>query len=317
MVTVPLLISKSNRNSFNLQCALLLGLMLLCSCTRNGSQTSVPPSQATHVVKDDAGRTLSLPVRPSRVVSLAPSLTEIVFAVGAGPRLVGDTSYCDYPEEAKRLTHVGDTLNPNIESIIGLKPDLVLVSTASQLEAFTRQLDQQHIPVYISDPRDLNAVLNSIETLGAVLGETERGQQVANGLRERAKAVEEKVANRRSISVFYQVAAEPLYTAGRDSFVTDLIRRAGGLSVTRDVPGGWPRYSNESALAARPEAVIIPIGEAMGTGSDSQLAESLKKSPAAVEGRVYPINGDLLSRPGPRLVDGFEQIARVLHPEAF
>jgi iron complex transport system substrate-binding protein len=240
-----------------------------------------------------------------------------VFAVGAGPRLIGDTSYCDYPEEAKRLTHVGDTLNPNIESIIGLKPDLVLVSTASQLEAFTRQLDQQHIPVYISDPHDLNAVLNSIEILGAVLGETERGKQVASGLRERAKAIEDKVANRKPISVFYQVAAEPLYTAGRDSFVTDLIRRAGGLSVTRDVPGGWPRYSNESALAARPEAVIIPTGAAMGTGSDSKVAESLKKSPAALEGRVYPIDGDLLSRPGPRLVDGFEQIARMLHPEAF
>lgn len=312
-----LLVTKPRKILLAVQCASLLVLILLCSCTRNGNQNSVPPTQATHIVKDDAGRTLALLVRPSRVISLAPSLTEIVFAVGAGPRLVGDTSYCDYPEEAKRLTHVGDTLNPNIESIIGLKPDLVLVSTASQLEAFTRQLDQQHIPVYISDPRDLYAVLNSIETLGAVLGETERGKQVANGLRERAKSVEETVANRKPVSVFYQVAAEPLYTAGRDSFVTDLIGRAGGLSVTRDVPGGWPRYSNESALAARPEAVIIPTGESMGTGKDSQVAESLKKSPAALEGRVFPINGDLLSRPGPRLVDGLEQIARALHPEAF
>ena len=116
--------------------------------------------------------------------------------------------------------------------------------------------------------------------------------------------------------MFYQVAGEPLYTIGRDAFLTDLIRRAGGTSVTADVPGAFPRFSDEAALAAKPEAIILPTGGPMGE-ANSTVVSALKNSPAVVNGRVYKINGDLLSRPGPRLVDGLEEMARALHPEAF
>ena len=120
-----------------------------------------------------------------------------------------------------------------------------------------------------------------------------------------------------SVSVFYQLSAEPLYTAGRDSWITDLIRRAGGRSVTEGVPGEWPSFSDEAALAARPEAVIMATGDSMGSQGNMDVAASLKRSPAVLQGRVYRINGDFLSRPGPRLVEGLEQMARSLHPEAF
>ena len=116
--------------------------------------------------------------------------------------------------------------------------------------------------------------------------------------------------------VFYQLSAEPLYTAGRDAFVTDLIRRAGAISVTADVPGAWPKYSNESALAARPEAIILPTGGSMGA-ANSTVTEALRQSPAVLQGRVYKINDDHLVRPGPRAVDGLEAMATALHPEAF
>jgi iron complex transport system substrate-binding protein len=112
------------------------------------------------------------------------------------------------------------------------------------------------------------------------------------------------------------VSERPLYTAGRDSFVTDLIRRAGGQSVTAEVPGAWPRYSDESALASQPEAIILPTGGSMGNGN-IEVAEPLKRSPAALSGHVYKINDDHLNRPGPRLVEGLEELARALHPEAF
>ena len=268
-------------------------------------------------VTDDAGRRVRVPVRPERVISLAPNLTEIVYAVGAGDRLVGNTTYCDYPTEAKQVAKVGDTLHPSIERIIALRPQLILVSTASQLETFTRQLDEQHVAVYVTDPHDLDGVFRSVATLGDLLNERERAARVVGDLRARASSVQEAVSAGKPVTVFYQVSAEPLYTAGRESFITDLISRAGGKSVTADVAGAWPRYSDEAALAARPEAIIMPTGDSMGAAANADVAASLKNSPAALNGRVYRINGDYLSRPGPRLVEGLEQMARSLHPEAF
>lgn len=259
---------------------------------------------------------MSLPARVDRVISLAPNLTEIVFAVGAGDRLVGRTSYCDYPAEAKAISAVGDTLHPNLERLIALQPQVVLISTASQLEVFTQQLQNQNIAVFVTDPRDLDGVFRSIQQVGEILGREEQATLLVQKLRERTAACEEAVKQKPPVRLFYQLSAEPLYTAGREAFVTDLIRRAGGVSVTADVPGAWPKYSNESALAAKPDAIILPTGGSMGAGN-STVTEALRRSPAALEGRVYKINDDHLVRPGPRAVDGLEAMARALHPEAF
>lgn len=297
-----------------LLCALFL-LAVSCASQRQNT-TGQNTTAETREVTDEAGRRVRVPVNPQRIVTLAPNLTEIVYAVGAGNRLVGDTTYCDYPPEAKQVTKVGDTLQPNIERIVALRPQLVLVSTASQLEAFTRQLDEQGIAVYVTDPRSLDGVFRSIKALGELLGEAERGEKLVNDLRARAAAVEEAVKSSKPVRVFYQVSAAPLYTIGREAFLTDLIGRAGGQSVTADVPGAFPRFSDEAALASQPEAIIMSVDSSMDQ-SNARPASSLAKSPAVVNGRVYGINGDLLSRPGPRLVEGLEQMARVLHPEAF
>ncbi|MCA1557916.1 MAG: cobalamin-binding protein, partial [Acidobacteria bacterium] len=291
---------------------------VLASCTTQPVNTSSRDAQGeTREVVDGAGRRVRVPARVERVITLAPNLTEIVYAVGAGPKLVGNTTFCNYPEEAKQVAKVGDTLQPSLERIIALKPQLILVSTASQLEAFTKQLEEQRIAVYITDTHDLAGVFQSIERIGELLNAGERGASLVAGLRARAQAVEDKVGKETVVSVFYQLSAEPLYTAGRDSFVTDLIGRAGGVSVTKDVPGGWPRYSDEAALAARPEVVIMATGDSMGAEANAEVAEPLRNSPAVINKRVYKINGDYLSRPGPRLVDGLEQLARALHPAVF
>jgi iron complex transport system substrate-binding protein len=250
------------------------------------------------------------------VISLAPNLTEIVYAVGAGDRLVGNTTFCNYPAEAKSVAKVGDTLQPSIERILALRPQLVLVSTASQLEAFTTQLNEQHIAVYITDPRDLEGVFHSISNVGDLLNQSVGAAELVKQLRARTEAVERAVAGRPPASVFFQLSGQPLYTAGKTSFVTNLIERAGGHSVTADVNEAWPRLSDEAALASRPEAIIMLSG-AMGATASTEVASALRNSPAVKNGRVYVIDGDLLTRPGPRLVDGLEQIARALHPEAF
>ena len=299
------------RNQF-VWMAVVICLALFSACDP-ARTANVGPSRE---ITDDAGRRVSIPAKVDRVVSLAPNLTEIVFAVGAGNRLVGRTSYCDYPPEAKAIAEVGDTIHPNLEPIIALKPQVVLVSTASQLEVFTQQLQGQNIAVFVTDPHDLEGVFRSIEQIGEIVGEKDRANQLVQKLRERTNAVEQAAKQKPPVRVFYQASGEPLYTAGHDSFVTDLMRRAGGASVTADVPGAWPKYSNESALAARPEAVILPTGGSMGAANAS-VAEALRQSPAALQGRVYKINDDHLARPGPRSVEGLEEMAHALHADAF
>ena len=293
----------------------LIAVGSIASCSGRLNRPSSPTAETREVI-DEAGRRVQLAKHIDRIVSLAPNLTEIVYAVGAGDRLVGDTEYCDYPAAANNVAKIGDTIHPSIERIIALKPQLVLVSTASQLEAFTKQLDEQKIAVYVTNPRSLEEVFRSIATLGDLFGTHETAATLVSDLRARSFAVEVAMRSVKPIKVFYQVSGEPLYTIGRESYLTDLVSRAGGVSVTADVPGGFPRLSDESALAARPDAIILPSGDSMGE-ANSTVASSLKNSPAALNKRVYKIHDDHLSRPGPRLVDGLEEMARALHPEAF
>lgn len=293
---------------------LCLATLLAAGCARPSSTTDKQGS--SHQTVDEAGRTITVPDTVTRFVSLAPNLTEIVYAIGAGDGLVGRTTYCNYPAEAQKVEAVGDTLKPSIERIIALRPQIVFVSTASQLEAFTTELETHHIAVYVTDAHDLEGVFRSIERLADLLGKRPQADALLLQLKARVNTVQEKVKSQPPVRVFYQVSDEPLYTIGRDAFLTDLIKRAGGISVTADVPGAWPRYSAESALAARPDAIVLPTGGSMGE-ANSKPAGALKNSPAVLTGRVYKINDDHLSRPGPRSVEGLEELARALHPEVF
>jgi iron complex transport system substrate-binding protein len=312
-------LSKPNHIRFSLIFALALvvlafALFSACSTRREAGV----PGTATEMreVADEAGKKVRLPVNPQRIITLAPNLTEIVYAIGAGNHLVGNTTFCDYPPEAKQVAKVGDTLQPNIERIIALRPEVIFISTASQLETFTKQLSERGIAVFVTDPHDLEGVFRSIKTLGDILGRQEQAERLVGSLRARAAAVENAVKVSPVVTVFYQVSPQPLWTAGRSSWITDLIHRAGGKSVTAEVEGEWMRYSDEAAIASRPEAIIMATSDSMN-GEKMEVAPALQKSPAVLKRRVYGINGDFLSRPGPRLVDGLEQMARVLHPEVF
>jgi iron complex transport system substrate-binding protein len=265
-------------------------------------------------VVDENGRLLTLPQNVERVVSLAPNITEIVFAIGAQTKLVGVTSYCNYPEAARKITPVGDTIQPNIEAIVALRPQVVIVSTSSQLQAFVQKMREQRITVYVTDPHDLDGIMRTITELGDLLGVRANADRVVAQMSMRTADVAARVKDKPPVSVFFQLSREPLYTAGKDAFVTDLIQRAGGRSVTAAVPGAFPIFSAEDALASKPEAIVMTTMTADGKTS---VAESLLSSPAVQKKRVYEINGDLLTRPGPRVVDGIEAIARALHPDAF
>ena len=293
------------RQSWFLIASLLICLSMAQACAV-GDARSEPANKRT--VKDDLGREVRLPERIARAVSLAPSVTEMIFAAGAGDRLAGVTTYCDHPEAAKAIEKIGDTQTPNIERIIALKPDVVFVSTASQLEAFMRTLEQQNIAVYVTDPKGIDGVAENLRTLGRLFGTNQPSDDLASELQRRAAAVDESVKGKPRPRVFVQISNEPLFTIGKDAFVTELVERAGGQSVTRDVPTAFPKLSKEAASAMSPDVIILSDSE-----DNREPNEVFRNSPAVRNGKVYRIDADIISRPGPRLVDALEQIAGYLH----
>lgn len=294
----------------NLALILIFASLIFVSCKSENPQTKL--ETPTREITDDLGRRVKIPAPIERAVSLAPNLTEIIFSVGAGDKLVGVTTFCNYPEEAKNINKIGDTMSPNIENIIALKPQIVFVSTASQIENFTKTLDELGIVYFVTNPNDLEGIYKSIHTIGEIFDKDETSHALIDNLKNRVAAVEAKTKETALIKTFVQIDKESLYTIGKESFITDLIARAGGISATADVETAYPKLSKETAFALNPEAIIL------SESPDNQAPnDAFKNSPAARNGKVFKISADLLSRPGPRIVDALEQIARVLHPEVF
>jgi iron complex transport system substrate-binding protein len=286
---------------------LAVGLSLAASC---GRVETTPAGKPNFIfVKDDLDREVRVSSVIDRVVSLAPSITELIFAAGAGNKLVGDTTYCNYPPEAVAIEKVGDTQTPNIERIIALKPQIVFVSTASQLETFINVLDQQTIAVYVVDVRGLDDIERSIRKIGNLLGSIQTANANANDLAHRIWMVRQNMAipDEERPRVFVQISKEPLFTVGRTSFMTDLVRVAGGESVTSTIDSAYPKLSKETAAALKPDVIVLSESE-----DNKEPNEVLRGSPAVKNGRVLSISADIISRPGPRLVDALETISYFL-----
>lgn len=297
--------SRQGAKARNFILLLFVCVSLFSNCQNETTQPagSIP----TREITDDLGRTVKIPVKVERAVSLAPNLTEIVFAVGAGEKLVGVTSFCNYPEEAKNVTKIGDTINPNLEAIIARKPQIVFVSTASQIENFTRRTEENGIAVFVTNAESLDGVLRNIQQIADVLGTEKKAEKLVSELKARIFAVENNVTDKPKTKVFVQISKEPLFTVGKDSFLTEIIERAGGVSVTKAVETAYPKISKETALALNPEAIILSESP-----DNLEPNDIFKESPAVKSGKVFKINADLISRPAPRIVDALEQIARDL-----
>ncbi len=277
----------------------------------------LPGAGQALTVVDQTGRSLSLPAPPERIVSLVPSVTEILFAIGARDVLVGVTDFCDYPPEARRKAHVGDMLNPNLEALITLKPDLVVATRSGNREETFDQLGRLGIAVYLVDPVSVGDVLRLVAGLGEVTGRLDGAQAVTAEFNRRVAAVRERVAGRPRPRVLYVLWPEPLIVPGRGSLVSELISLAGGESVTADQGPGYPRMSLEAAVGRAPEVIILARHGA-GTGPAAREQwQRLESLPAIRSGRLYVADGDLLHRYGPRVVDGLELLALLIHPEVF
>lgn len=268
-------------------------------------------------VTDQTGRRLDLPGPPARIISLVPSVTEILFAIGAQDRLVGVTDFCDYPAEARRKASVGGMLAPSVETMVALKPDLVVATTSGNRHETFDQLARLEIPVFVVNPVTVADVLDLFSRLGRLTDHADAADRVVGVLHERIRAVSARVAGRPRPRVLYVLWPDPLIVPARGALVSELITLAGGDSVTADGGQGYPRYSMETALARNPEVIILA-----SHGSErSRLAraqwERFGQVSAIAAGRLHTMDGNLMHRYGPRMVDGLEQLARLFHPEAF
>jgi iron complex transport system substrate-binding protein len=287
-------------------------LLLFAGCGRAGAPAGDAGDRRKFT--DGLGRAVSITQNPQRIISLAPNVTEILFALGLENRVVGVTSYCDFPEAAKAKDKVGDTLQPNLEKIISLKPDLVVVSTSSQLENLTRRLDQLAIPVYVTNPRSVREVAASIRSLGEVTGMSERAQGLAGEMETRISEVALRVSGLGRPRVLYVLQTGPLITAGRNTFINDLINIAGGQSISGDQTADYPQFSRETVVARAPEVIVAPSIHGAELVKESDLRRDFATTPAIRSNRIVWVTPDLVDRPGPRIVEGLEQLAKGLHP---
>lgn len=268
------------------------------------------------IYRDAVGRDVTLDTPPRRIVSLAPNVTEILFSLGLGERVVGVTTFCTYPAEAKTKPKIGSFMDLSVEKIISLAPDLVIGTVDGNSRSGVGILERASIKTFVVNPRDVAQTINTIEQLGKICGTEKRGRELASKLRRRVDVVGEKVRSAGRLRVFLQINDHPIMTVNRHTFHNDLINLAGGINIFEDGPISYPRIGIEEVLARKPEAILISSMERGGRFEEARK-EWLKwdSLPAVKEGRVYLIDSDIIDRPSPRIVEGLEKMARFLHPE--
>ena len=322
--------------------ALLIALMTASACAPQATPTTDPvatdivvteaaptevPTEAPATaptgitLTDGLGREVKLTAPAQKIVSLAPSNTEILFGIGAGSQVVGRDNLSDYPEAAKDATDIGSAFEAlNKELIVSLKPDLVLaaeINTADQVKA----LEDLGITVYyLKNPTTLDELYTNLEIVAQLTGRESDAATLIDDLKARVAAVDEKIATvTEKPTVFYELdGADPAkpYTVGKGTFITLLIERAGGLNIAGDLDE-YPQLSLEQVVAADPDFIILG-DSAYGITPESVAARPGWSGLSAVTNdQVFPFDDNLVSRPGPRLVDGFEALAKLLHPELF
>ena len=299
--------------------SLLLLVMVVSACGPAGISQS---GQAVSLT-DGAGRTVYMKLPAERVVSLAPSNTEVLFAVGAGAQVVGRDSFSDYPPEAKQVKDIGGGVGSlNIELILAQKPDLVLASPLTPQEQVAN-LEKANLTVYVlPNPKTFDDLYANLDTAGKLTGHDQDASKLVDSLKTRVKAVTDKVANvaQRPI-VYYELdATDPSapYTSGPDTFVDLLIRTAGGENFGSTLKGDWVQVSVETLLLRQPDYILLGDSTYGGITPDSVKARAGWDALKAVkDGSIFTFDDNTVSRPGPRLVDGLEAMAKLIHPELF
>lgn len=292
--------------------------LLLAACAPNASPTATEISAKPITLTDGLGRTVELPGPAKRIISLTPATTEILFAIGAGAQVVGRDTFSDYPTEASSVTDIGGSMGKyNTEAIVSQQPDLVVAGGINPPELVS-SLENLGLKVYfLANPTTLEELYNSISIIGSLTGNENGAADVVASMDVKAKEVDAKLAGiTDKPMVYYELDATP-FTAGPGTFVDQLITRAGGTNFGSKMDTAWAQISLEQLLLADPAFVILgdsAYGETAATVSARPGWEALT---AVKNQKIFPFDDNLVSRPGPRLVDGLVALARLIHPESF
>jgi len=275
------------------------------------------PKESFRIVSDETGRRVRIPMPVRRVVSLSPNLTESLYALGMDDLLVGDTDYCDYPAAAKQKHKVGGAINPSLEEIAALKPDLVLVTKLNRLET-VQELERLGIPSYATDPHSVDEIRSSVRKLAGILGNSAAGETLDHELEQQEKSLRERLQNSQPKRVLFVVWTDPLISIGKHTFLADALAKAGAVSVVESSQD-WPQMSLEEMVHLQPEYLVFASGHSETISHD---VDALANRPGwgalqAVQHRRIAVISDAVNRPAPRLLSAVEDLARQLHPEAF
>lgn len=296
-------------------CLLALSILLIASTIACTGTTSIPDT-----ITDDWGREIQLESVPQRIVSHVPSITETLYALDLGEKIVGVSDYCDYPEEAKTKPKVGGYFTPNIEVIVSLAPDLVL--TDGYVDEISK-LETLGIQFAVIQPNSIDDILKDIELLGNLTGQQEKATEIIDDMKERIDAVLKKVAplsyRPKVFYVFDATDTTKPWTAGPGSFANELIQMAGGENVAAQAQGAWIQLNIEELVNSDPEIIIVDsmMGTAVISPDEIKGLPGWKDTTAVKNNNIFVVNGDLVNRTGPRIVQGLEAIARIIHPELF
>jgi iron complex transport system substrate-binding protein len=299
----------------------VLLLFAASGCASLQAQTPSASPVAAPVYKDyvdEVGRTVRVPQPVQRIVSLAPSLTETIYALGLQDRLVGDTDYCDFPADAQKKTKVGGAINPSLEEIVALRPDLVLVTKSLNRLETVNALDGLGIPAYATDPHTVQEIVSSTERLAAVLGVPDAGATLRVNLERHVTDLQQRLSGLPPRRVLFIVWSDPLISVGKGTFIADAMRLAGATSVV-DSAQDWPHMSLEEVVRLQPEFLVFAASHSDSGQNDFDV---LAERPGwrgldAVRNRRFAVISDAVNRTAPRIVSAIEDLARQLHPEAF
>ncbi|HHW41355.1 MAG TPA: cobalamin-binding protein [Syntrophomonadaceae bacterium] len=299
--------------------AMIVATLLLVGCgKKQGNGESRPVSTSSVAIKDDSGVEVTIKGVPGRIVSLTPSNTEILFALGLGDRVVGVTTYCDYPPEAKKKPKIGD-LQANVEKIVSLKPDLVVAKWTMNKDAVA-SLRKLNVPVLCVEPESIEGVYRAIRLIAKATGTSEAGEKIVAGMKARLEQVKQKVSAippSKRLRVFIEVGDDPLYTAGSRTFIDELVNLAGGVNIAADIKG-YQMYSIESVVEKNPDVILAPDSYYIDVEKIIQKRPGWSSIKAVQNGRIInKLDPNLINRPGPRSAQAVEAIARALYPELF
>jgi iron complex transport system substrate-binding protein len=266
---------------------------------------------------DDAGRKLYVAKAPTRIVSLAPSITEMLFALGLDEQIVGVTEFCDFPPAARSKPKVGYS-HPNVEALAALQPDLVLAPKEFLRADLLAKLEQLKIPTFILEAKRIEDIPLHIQTLGRIVERAPEAGVVVQAMRERLAQLRRKVESLAPRRVLYVLNSQPLITVGPGSFIHQMIGLAGGTNIAAQAGTPYPRLNMEMVLQENPEVLLFPAGSVESIPSSEQQQWQRWTSLSAIQHqRIHEVSANLLNRPGPRIVEGLEHLARAIHPQAF